>query len=219
MPSTAGGPHSAAQQVRLPIVAAGVCWLAAIVAGFTAATLYEQTPAAVHASAEFWPTETRCQPPAGKPLLVMFIHPKCPCTRSSLEEVSQLQRRCGDLLDLQFVFLQPADASWRTEETAHWRTARALNAGSSLIDAEGVEHRRFGATTSGEAFLYAADGRLAFRGGMSIGRGHSGESPGRLAIESLVSRGTASTPSTPVYGCSLDRAAGNCSPLEATTRK
>jgi hypothetical protein len=76
-----------------------------------------------------------------------------------------------------------------------------------MADLEGRESRRFGAATSGQTLLYAADGRLLFNGGITESRGHSGDNAGRSAILSLV-LGLTSAPtgqplSTPVYGCPL----------------
>ena len=61
----------------------------------------------------------------------------------------------------------------------------------------------FGALASGQTFLFAADGKLLFSGGIVPFRGHAGDNPGRAAILSFVSTGAAKVQQTSVYGCSL----------------
>lgn len=215
-PSTA--PRRTARRTRLAVAAGGVLWTAAVVGGFAVAMIHERTHAPDHPVATCWPKGSICQPPADNPMLVVFIHPKCPCTRASLEEITHLNRRCGDQLEMQFVFLQPHDASWRSEETEHWRTVRNLNAGRSVVDTAGLEHRRFNATTSGEVFLFTTNGQLAFHGGVTVGRGHAGESAGRLAIEAIVKKSLSPLNRAPVFGCALEssgQAACSCGRKES----
>ncbi|WP_145026409.1 thioredoxin domain-containing protein [Caulifigura coniformis] len=204
----------------MTVVLVGVLWLAAVAAGFAVAMRHEKTAAPDHDVATRFPEDAVCVAPLGKPMLIVFVHPKCPCTRASLEEVAALHHRCGDKLDMQFVFLERGDAPWRSEDTEHWETVRAINAGPAFVDVSGTEHRRFGATTSGEALLYMPDGSLAFHGGVTVGRGHSGVSAGRTAIEAIVLNSTGSGRDftrTKVYGCPLEspcRAAGLCGRTE-----
>ena len=65
--------------------------------------------------------------------------------------------------------------------------------------------RRYGAATSGYAVLYAPDGRLAFAGGITAGRGHEGDNAGEDAILDAINSGPAGGCPTrmPVFGCAL----------------
>lgn len=209
-------PRAIRVKTRLVIVVALVAWVAAVIGGFAAAMIHEQTPAEEHSVVSSWPKDTECQPPSLRPMLVMFVHPKCPCVRASFEELANLRQASGDSFDLQCVFLQPEGATWRSEETAYWQTAQALKPCQMIVDHSGLEHRRFGATTSGEVFLFSTDGRLQFRGGITISRGHSGESAGRLAIEAILKNSLPRLFETPVYGCPLERPcqAASCGRIE-----
>jgi hypothetical protein len=189
---------------QLLVWSTGIAWMIAVVGGQASGVFFELTAAPAHRIVSDWPAEAACHRAVDRPTLVMFIHPKCPCTRASLEEAANLHRRCGDQLAMQFVFLEPLDAPWKSDATEHWQSVRELQAGSMMIDPGGSEHRRFGATTSGEVFLFDRNGQLAFHGGVTAGRGHIGESPGRRAIESLVLSSEATFQQSPVYGCSLD---------------
>ncbi len=72
-----------------------------------------------------------------------------------------------------------------------------------ISDLEGVEARGFRATTSGETLLYNDQGERLFHGGITLARGHAGDSPGRSAIEDSL-RGIAPVCSrTPIFGCPI----------------
>jgi hypothetical protein len=70
-------------------------------------------------------------------------------------------------------------------------------------DAKGREAARFGMTASGHASLYSTAGRLLFNGGITGGRGHVGDNPGRSALVSILSNISPVASPTPVFGCGL----------------
>ncbi len=61
----------------------------------------------------------------------------------------------------------------------------------------------FGAETSGQVFLYDAQGSLRFSGGITESRGHVGDNAGRAAVEQLLQGKAPVKTRTPVFGCSL----------------
>jgi len=91
-----------------------------------------------------------------------------------------------------------------------WNCAAAIPGVSVQEDFDGNEARRFGAETSGFTVLYGPDGRLLFAGGLTVGRGHAGDSLGARAIAMLVAGTSAESRQAPVYGCRLlDRCDGS----------
>jgi hypothetical protein len=72
-----------------------------------------------------------------------------------------------------------------------------------IKDPEGKEADLFGAVASGQTMLYDAGGRLQFSGGITAGRGHSGDNAGRSTLVALITKGKSELRETPVYGCSL----------------
>ncbi|HEX3447903.1 MAG TPA: hypothetical protein VHS97_06590, partial [Isosphaeraceae bacterium] len=73
-----------------------------------------------------------------------------------------------------------------------------------IDDSGGEEAARFGARTSGLVALYAPDGRLHFRGGITGSRGHEGDNAGQQALLGLIQGNPSSLPcETPVFGCPL----------------
>jgi hypothetical protein len=175
-----------------------------VLAGLFYGRDFDHTAAPQHTFAKQWPASTQCTLDSVKPTLLMFIHPKCPCSGASLIELADLKRRIGDRVQIQLVYLQPAGAPWECEETKHWVFGRELDPDSPFKDVAGEEHHRFGATTSGEVFVFLPDARLAFHGGITPARGHVGENAGSQAIESLVLHSKSAWRESAVFGCPLE---------------
>jgi hypothetical protein len=136
-------------------------------------------------------------------MLVMAVHPQCPCSRASIRELEVLMARSGGGLTARVLFIRPRGT---TDEWVHsdtWRAAQEIPGVSVIIDEEGREARAFGATASGQVAVYDAGGRLAFRGGITASRGHEGDNDGLDAILSLVRHGGPRIFTTHVYGCPL----------------
>jgi len=137
----------------------------------------------------------------GHPLLVMVVHPRCPCTDASLDEMGELLSRTAGACDAVLVRYQAANwpAAPKTERLAD-RTVPVLS------DPDGRLAARLGAETSGHCLLIDAQGVVRFEGGLTPARGHRGSSPGQDAILSLVRGGPSAVTSAPVFGCSLANA-------------
>jgi hypothetical protein len=151
----------------------------------------------------------------------MFVHPHCPCSRATLAEMAVLMTHCRGRLHADIMFLQPPSFSDEWTHSDLWESAARIPDAMVRVDTGGAEQRRFGARVSGETFVYSADRRLLFHGGITAARGHVGDNAGRSAIESLVLEGGSSFQGTAVYGCQLQspedctaacRAAGGTSP-------
>jgi hypothetical protein len=108
------------------------------------------------------------------------------------------------------LFLRPAGFSENWEKTDLWQSAASIPGVKAVTDDEGAEARRFHATTSGQTVLYDAEGRLIFRGGITVSRGHAGDNTGRSAIVSLVNAGVAEQAETPVFGCPIFNENSDC---------
>jgi hypothetical protein len=133
----------------------------------------------------------------------MLAHPRCACTRASVEELSRLMARLRGRLEARVLFFQPASAPDGWSKTDLWRAAAAIPGVEIRRDAGGVEARRFGAETSGQVLLYDAVGRLLFSGGITALRGHAGDNAGSRAIAALLTRTEPGPAASPVLGCAL----------------
>jgi hypothetical protein len=134
-------------------------------------------------------------------------------------ELAKLMTACQGKLVAKVLMLRPPTMPAGWERTDLWDSAAAIPGVLVVADVDGAEARRFGAETSGQSLLFAADGRLLFAGGMTESRGHSGDNDGRSTLMSLVLTGsiTAQPAHTPVYGCPLFDESSNCLKPGAST--
>jgi hypothetical protein len=167
---------------------------------------YEFTAGPGAAAPLAWPTAARISRSAGLATLVVLIHPHCPCSRATLDELARLMTDCQGKLSATVMILAPGNFSESWVHSDLWSSAAAIPGVTVVADRDGAGSRRFGAATSGQALLYSAQGKLLFAGGITASRGHSGDNAGRSAIEALV-LGDAAVTSAPVhtavYGCPL----------------
>jgi hypothetical protein len=182
-------------------------WLIASAAGFVVLMNY-QTAQGVSASApNHWPANTSLDFDSGRDNLVMFVHPKCPCTRATMEELNRILARANPKPSVRVLFYKPSQASNDWTDGALWQTASSMPGVQVMTDTNGKFAKAFGATTSGYVLFYNPKGDLLFRGGITPGRDHAGDNAGEDAISDLLLGKTAAVSQTPVYGCSL---AGVC---------
>jgi hypothetical protein len=185
-----------------------VLWGGAVVAGFTGLLVYGSTPGHAAAAPEQWPPSSEIARAAGRPTLVMIAHPHCPCTRASMSELSRLLAGVRSQPDTWIVVVRPEGTPEGWEEGTIISRAREMIGVRIHVDAGGTEAERFGTSTSGQTLLYAADGRLLFRGGITAARGHEGENAGRRTIAALLDEhaATGAAATTKVFGCPVDEA-------------
>ena len=80
--------------VTMPIIV--LAWIAVVSTGMALLWRYEHTPGALRQSPVQWPAESRIAPASDQPTLLLFAHPKCPCTRASMGELAQIMTACRD---------------------------------------------------------------------------------------------------------------------------
>lgn len=166
--------------------------------------VYSTSPGPTSENAATWPAACEIPRPADRFVLVMFVHPRCSCTRASLIELEHILAGANDRPATYVLFYAPRRAAAGWEKTDLWDKAAALPGAKLLADEGGRLAKLFGARTSGVVLAYNPAGHLAFSGGITLMRGHSGDNPGRQAISSLL-RGDPAVPDhTPVFGCLLD---------------
>jgi len=114
MPSlkTAPASHStdAARPQSRPRHLTGVglaVWLLVVAIGFGIAWNYELTEGPVAAPPQRWPAASGVARIPGRPTLVMAVHPHCPCTRATLEELNRLLAQISGKLPIHLLFVRP----------------------------------------------------------------------------------------------------------------
>ena len=164
------------------LVIAGI-WLALVVTGFSILSSYANQPGGKAVVPSTWPTSANENPTN---TLMVFIHPRCPCTRATIEELTWIMSRCHRKLDCVVMPLQPDGCSEGWSDASLVRAAAAAPGVRIETDRNGVVAKRFGARTSGHCILFDAAGQLIFEGGITPSRGHQGHSRGHDAILSFV---------------------------------
>ena len=185
------------------LLAAGLTWLLVVLAGTILLTAYAGSRGKEGAPPNFWPASSQLRFDQRQPTLVMFVHPRCPCSRASLGELARLMATYHERLTCHVLFLQPAGMFDDWVETDSWKTAAAIPGVLIHRDRLGTEAKYFAAQTSGDTALYNQRGGLIFHGGITISRGHSGDSAGRNAIMALLDEQASGPASTAVFGCPL----------------
>ncbi len=181
-----------------------VAWGVLVVAGFAALGAYQHRPGAVGAIPHHWPDDVGLSRSSVGPTVLLFAHPRCPCTRATLEGLDRVVAQVPNSNHaMTVVFFRPDGAdeeSWRTDLVEH---AERIPGVELAIDDGGELAARFGARTSGQVVAYDEEGRLRFRGGLTPSRGHAGDCAGTDALLSLLRGTSTEVPPVPVYGCDL----------------
>lgn len=197
-PQSIGGAHPVRRAIALLII-----WVAAILSAFGYLMAYSGTPGESSESPSRWPMTSKIHRNVERPTLLMFIHPRCPCTRASLEELSRIVARCRGRAEVHTVVVLPENAPAGWGQTDLYRQAAAIADIIMDVDARGTEARLFHGTTSGYTLLYDADGALLFSGGITGARGHEGDNDGENAVVGWLEKGHAALRAAPVFGCPL----------------
>ena len=187
-------------------------WVLAVCSGLLGLADYQTAPASDGRPPERWPADVTPALAPGRPTMLLFVHPHCPCTRATLTELCEILARDGDGVALRVVVARPpgVSAGWHLGPLVEGLAA--VPGADLVLDDDCRLARRFDVLTSGTALLYDEQGRLRFSGGLTAGRGHEGDNGGHDAVARLLS-GRDLGPDTsalcaPAFGCGLfdDRA-------------
>jgi hypothetical protein len=207
----AGTLAPASREGWIPALIAAA-WGIALVAGMGILWRYKSTPGPETRARLVWPEASQLPAERGRPTLVLFAHPECPCTRATILALREILPRFATRVSVCVAALHPEapPAGWNDEGLQD--ALDGLAEASLFVDASGREARLFGALTSGHVLLYGTDGGLRFSGGITGARGHAGDNPGLSRLERALEaelRGAAAPEITgaPVFGCSLFDAA------------
>ena len=177
-------------------------WCTAVVGGLCWMSDYAASPGPAAKAASRWPDGATIPRDTGLPTLVLFIHPQCPCTAATLEELDRLLGHVGDRVATSVLVYSDEALGPEWTRSSSWSRAQRIPRVRVVADPLGGEAALFGAATSGQACLYAPEGTLLFSGGLTPARGHEGDSLGGAALQSLI-LGVAAPPAAPVFGCPL----------------
>jgi hypothetical protein len=194
----------------------GTAWVACVIVGMGWLMRYQMTPG--RAMGAQIPTDQSILHLAkDRPTLMMFVHPRCPCSEASMEELAQLMTLCKDRVAARVLFVNPSGQSEMWSRTSLWRDAEQIAGVDVRCDIDGMLANRLGIQTSGHVLLFDTDGKLLFSGGITGSRGHVGDNDALSTVEMLLRE-----PQHPaflplisnVYGCDIPGAT-SCPPRRA----
>lgn len=178
-------------------------WLTLVLGGMATLWNFENTPGTPTHLPTTWPLETRLELHSKRPTLLTFLHPLCPCSTNTLEELEHIVARLQDTVSYIIVFSSPGEKNEEWHQSGLWRKAQSIPFAKTFVDRGGREAKLFHATTSGHTALYLPDGKLAFSGGITPSRGHSGDNVGRSTIIEIAEHRGSTTDHSFVFGCAI----------------
>src|SRR5688572_2004456 len=89
----------------------GLLWATTVVGGFGALLRYKGTAGDGGAPPATWPPPARLALDGDRPTLLLFVHPRCPCSRASVAELGRLLQRVRGRVAATVVFIRPPDAA------------------------------------------------------------------------------------------------------------
>lgn len=174
-------------------------WILCVIAAFTVINQYSTT-AGVNSGLTRIPAGTAFEP-QDKPRLLVFLHPKCTCSKATMME---LQSLLPDLkgIDVTVLFRNvSADKEWLSGEL--YESALKTKGLTVAIDDNGDEAKRFGAHTSGHTVLISTDKSIVFSGGLTPMRGHPGETEGKAFLRQWNQSRKPASLITEIFGCNI----------------
>lgn len=164
---------------------------------------YSNAPGVSETQLLQWPEKTSLTPAENSQTLLMFLHPHCPCSRSSLRQLEHVLSRVTKTVSIEFIFYRPAHEAADWVRSDLWDKAKQFEPDVMFADSDGEEARHFNVTTSGHVCIFDQAGRCVFGGGITAGRGHEGDCAGSVAAILILNGKTPQIRHCPTYGCQI----------------
>ncbi len=133
--------------------------------------------------------------------LFVFLHPRCPCSRATVQEFLSIVDRIDDRCDCTAYLVCPGDTGREFAEGKILEALRTSKKINIVYDLGGDSAKRMGVRTSGHTFLFSASGNLLFEGGITGARGQIGENGGKHGLSDKLASPGKTLFRWPVYGC------------------
>ena len=180
-----------------------VTWLAMVCVGMFGLTAYANySEPAPHVTKE-WLETSSIERSRNQGQLIAFIHPRCSCSRATVRQLMQLTSQATGSFDVSFQFFCPSSQPRSWVKTPLWEMASTLPNAQCEIDWDGTEAQLHGVNTSGHVLFFDEQGTCQFNGGVTISRGHDGESVALKTLSLIVNQRHTSFVEYPVFGCAL----------------
>lgn len=154
---------------------------------------------------------TRLGANPGRPLVVMALHPRCPCSAASLANLEREALRWPADVQVRVLRVIPPGVPdpERWIEAPVFRDAARLGPDVLVTDPGAAIAGALGMQTSGHVIVFDTAGHAVFNGGITLLRGQGGESECTRMLAEAVDHATRRIPdgaaavSLPVFGCQL----------------
>lgn len=177
-------------------------WLGLVFLGLSRLNDFSQTPGKSSEVPFKFPSHSTLASRSKKPLLLVFIHPKCVCSRATVSELEKLIPHLSNI-EVKVIFNQFSgrDIAWTKNDL--WVRAEKIKGIEMILDERSRETQMFKVETSGHTFLFDEKGELVFSGGITPARGHEGESNGQMMIKKWIKTRANMSTFEKVFGCEL----------------
>lgn len=194
---------------RLPAAVAcllAIGWCAALLLVWNQLLAHTYRPANTPGAVAAWPVIDQQFDSTGVNILV-FAHPFCPCTRATLAELEDSLQRASPELKVTIVFITAGLSADDVDRSATVAAAKQFPRVALQFDPSADMAKLFGASVSGEVFVFDAAGNRVFHGGITAGRGHRGHSVSKEAFEQVIRGKYEGAGEFPLFGCRLPQGA------------
>jgi len=182
------------------LVAAVTLWSVLILVCLLYVARYENTPNPLNSAS----AQVSANPTPPSPLdlhIELFIHPRCPCTAATLEQLATIDAAREPHRLIAWVYIpKGAPASWISGNTLD--RLRSTFHADIRLDVDGAHARALGISTSGHILVCDNAGLRYFSGGITTSRGNPAPSQGTAAVHAWLTKGDG-IQTTPVFGCGL----------------
>jgi hypothetical protein len=179
-------------------------WLTMIGTGYLLLAAYHARPGPPGSPARRWPEESPIGLDPTRPTLLIFLHPRCPCSGASVAELASISACFGDRFAAHAILYRPDGPAEGWDKAEGSATDEVSIPGlRRWIDHGGRLARQFGVETSGHILLFEPAGTLLFSGGITASRGHRGENLGLDALVARIEREETGPRLSPIFGCPM----------------
>lgn len=194
---------------RSALIAVAAVWACGITAGSWLMLRHEYGQGASAPAPERLPADSQLALPFRDRTLtlVVAVHPDCPCTGATLEQLDRfLTKNPQSAQVLALFWVEDSDSPpLALQRNPYWQRIGKMESATAAIDPQGARAAQFGALVSGAVAAYDQTGSLRFQGGLTSSRGHAGPSRGLNMLEAILrDEPTADTNNAPSFGCSLE---------------
>ena len=181
-----------------------LAWLALIACSYAWLLRYSFASGKTSVAPRTVPADLGLPPHLAKPQLLLALHPRCPCSRATVNELAKVLSRAPNASEVTVLMYKPPNEPDSWFEGALLDACRRMHC-QVRSDPGGRLATSLGSLTSGGVVLYDADGKLRYQGGITSSRGHEGYNAGEQAIIEILQGRRDSHASMPVFGCPIQQ--------------